>query len=91
MENHLTDMVRVGIVTAVDGDSRRARVHFPDRKLTSGWLYLLNAPPTVKEQAVKEHPAGEHTVTAWMPAVNDRVLCLYIPVFGGDGFVLGGL
>lgn len=26
---------------------------------------------------------------AWMPKVNDTVLILYLPVFNGDGFVLG--
>lgn len=26
----------------------------------------------------------------WTPAINNRVLCLYLPVFNGDGFVLGG-
>lgn len=26
---------------------------------------------------------------SWIPAVNDKVLCLYLPVFNGDGFVLG--
>jgi len=25
-----------------------------------------------------------------MPKVNDRVLCLYLPIFNGDGIVLGG-
>lgn len=27
----------------------------------------------------------------WMPSINDTVLCLYVPVFNGDGFVLGVL
>ncbi len=27
----------------------------------------------------------------WMPSINDTVLCLYMPVFNGDGFVLGVL
>ena len=26
----------------------------------------------------------------WMPKVNDRVLCLYLSVFTGDAFGLGG-
>ena len=34
--------------------------------------------------------AGTH-LTYWMPKVNDRVLVLYLPVFNGDGFVLGGI
>jgi len=30
-------------------------------------------------------------VTGWMPKVGARVLVLYLPVFNGDGFILGGL
>lgn len=26
---------------------------------------------------------------SWMPSVNDTVLCLYFPVFNGDGYILG--
>lgn len=26
---------------------------------------------------------------AWTPYINDHVLCLYLPMFNGDGFVLG--
>ena len=26
---------------------------------------------------------------SWMPKVNDMVLVLYLPVFNGDGFILG--
>ncbi len=40
-------------------------------------------------QPSHSHPGS--TVTAWMPKVNSEVLCLYLPVFSGDGFVLGGL
>lgn len=39
--------------------------------------------------------AGSHGHTAsleyWMPKVNDNVLCLYLPLFSADGFVLGGI
>lgn len=39
--------------------------------------------------------AGDHSHTAnvygWMPRINDTVLVLYIPVYNGDGFVLGGI
>lgn len=34
---------------------------------------------------------GGSTVTVWLPKINELVLVLYLPVFGGDGFVLGGL
>lgn len=85
---HNTDMVRVGIVSAVNKEKRQIRVRYPDRKLTSGWLYVLKNPPAVKAE---DATAENFEVTAWMPAVGDRVLCLYIPVFGGDGFVIGGI
>lgn len=29
--------------------------------------------------------------TEWVPKVNEEVVCLYLPVFNGDGFVLGGI
>lgn len=36
---------------------------------------------------------GEHdhlaNSTYWMPKVNDTVLILYLPVFNGDGIILG--
>ena len=27
----------------------------------------------------------------WLPKINELVLVLYLPVFGGDGFVLGSV
>lgn len=27
----------------------------------------------------------------WLPEINELVLVVYLPVFGGDGFVLGGV
>jgi phage baseplate assembly protein gpV len=35
------------------------------------------------------HP-GTYT-TYWMPKVGDTVICLYLPVFNGDGVILGVL
>lgn len=37
-----------------------------------------------------DHLPGSY-VTYWMPKVNDIVLVLYLPVFNGDGYVLGQL
>ena len=36
------------------------------------------------------HLPGSH-LTYRMPKINDTVLCLYLPVFNADGFILGGL
>lgn len=82
--NLINNMVRVGIVTDVDKRNRRVRVHFPNLKMTSGWLYVLKSPTSIQI-------IFEFTADAWMPEINDKVLCLYSPVFNGDGFVLGGI
>lgn len=67
--------VRVGTVTAIDAKARKARVLFHDMGFTSGWL------------AVLRH--GQEGT--WMPKINDVAVVLYLPVFNGDGFVLGVL
>lgn len=43
-------------------------------------------PVTIEEDG--EHGHGAE-MAAWMPAVNDKVLVLYIQGFSADGFVLG--
>ena len=30
-------------------------------------------------------------VVWWLPAIDDTVVCLYLPCFNADGFVLGGI
>ena len=95
LENILENLVRVGTVTDVDGAGQRVRVKFRDTGLTSDWLRVLQRTDTwtgggqASTQPSHSHPGS--TVTAWMPKVNSEVLCLYLPVFSGDGFVLGGL
>ena len=45
--------------------------------------------------AASTDPAHDHLpgsfLTYWMPKVNDTVLCIYLPVFNADGFILGGI
>lgn len=69
------NFVRVGIVTAVDAVNRRARVLFQDMGFSSGWLKVLRH--------------GQQDT--WMPNINDSAVVLYLPVWQGDGFVLGVL
>lgn len=98
-ENIITNMVRVGIVSDVDKKKRCVRVRFPNLNLTSDWLYVLKNPPLIPDSKDPETQlalgplAHKHNldVNPWLPAVNDKVLCLYIPVFNGDGFVLGAI
>ena len=63
----------VRIGTVTDIKGNQARVLYPDSGMTSGWLSVL--------RHGSEDP--------WMPNINDVVLCLYIPVWNGDGFIVG--
>ncbi len=104
VEKILKRLVRVGTVTDVNRDKRMARVKFPDKNMSSGWLYVLAARPFIPDydgaQRTAESSGGEGdaafaghahdlTVLPWMPRVNATVLTLYLPVSDGDGFILG--
>lgn len=86
-------LIQIGTVTVVDHDAGKVRVKFPDTGLTSDWLCVLNNAPTVAVTAAEDTDGHRHgtTVFRWMPAVNDTVLVLYLPVFNSDGFVIGGI
>lgn len=104
-ENILVNLVRIGTVSSIDSGKRTARVIFEDKDIVSGWLHVLQRPYTglyIKSNGKHSHglPGGSNTeidgehdhsgnTTYWMPRVNDTVLVLYVPVFNGDGFVLG--
>ena len=40
---------------------------------------------------VEDHDHRGSCVAFWMPRVNDTVLVLYLPVFQGDGYIVGGV
>lgn len=103
-DTNLENLVRIGTVTAVDAGKRQARVKFEDTGLSSGWLYVLAAPPSVPDYNApqrtefEEGGSGEtayeshsHSliIKPWMPKVNETVLTLYLPGDNADGFVLG--
>lgn len=106
-ENILANLVRIGTVSSVDNGKRVVRVIFEDKDIVSGWLHVLQRPNTgvsIKDNGKHSHelPGGGKTetdgshdhsgyTTNWMPRVNDTVLVLYVPVFNGDGFVLGAI
>ncbi len=95
--NQIEDMIRIGKVNDIREDERTARVFFEDTKVMSGWLKVLKNTPFIpdKDAAQETASADGHKhdliIKPWMPNVGDAVLCLYMPVFGGDGYVLGGL
>ena len=71
----MENFVRVGTVTAVNTKTRKARVLFQDMGFSSGWLAVLRNGQT----------------DTWMPKVNDTAVVLYLPVWQGDGYILGVL
>lgn len=101
----LDGLVRVGTVSDRNATAHKVRVYFPDLDLTSDWLFCLQRPSSVTISGASGHThqieggatgeAGAHThngsAGAWTPAINEQVLCLFLPVQDGDGFVLGGI
>jgi len=99
-------MLRIGRVSDIDSDNRKVRVRFEDVGSVSGWLKVLQSPPSIPkpggiqrtentaggtgENAFAEH-SHELKITSWLPNISDIVLCIYDPVFNGDGYVLGAL
>ena len=77
----LSRCIRVGRVSSVDAADASVRVTFPDRD------DMVSAPLKVLMRGSKL------TKDYWMPAVDDQVLCLYLPDSGGKGsgagYVLG--
>lgn len=77
-EEILKNMVRIGEVSDTNSNDRTARVIFHDlNDMVSGWMKVL------------QHPYAKSVY--WMPSVNQTVLCLYLPVWNGDGIILGVL
>ncbi len=97
------NMVRVGVVSDINANAKTARVIFPDSgNLVSGWLYVLQFPGiTMNSAGGHNHSYSEgttgwggghtHTLTGWMPAVKDRVLCLMMCGSETDGYILGAI
>lgn len=104
VENALENIVRIGTVTWVDLNKRLARVKFQDTDNQSGKLYVLANRSYIPDYgdtqrtefetggggaAAFENHKHNLIVKPWMPKVNATVLCLYLPVWNGDGFILG--
>ena len=97
------NMLRVGIVSAVNADKKQVRVIFPESNdLVSDWLYVLQRSDETDSQGGHRHTdsvggstsyGGGHThkIAGWMPKVKDRVLCAMMCGEETDGFVLGAI
>lgn len=103
-EGILQNLVRIGTVTDTDNAKRLARVKFQDTGITSDWLFVLASRPYIPDydgpQQTENRAGGagyalfeDHNhplkIKPWMPKVNATVLCIYLPVFNADGFILG--
>ena len=82
------NMIRVGIVSAVNASTKQARVIFPEsNNLVSDWLYVLQ-----RTDETTTHVDGHiHKITGWMPKVRERVLCVMMCGDETDGYVLGAI
>ena len=103
----LSGLVRVGIVTDLDAAGCRARVKYQSENMTSGWLRVLQhrgAALKIEAEANHSHSTGDgstggagghghdgSSLGEWMPEINSVVLCLYLPMEDGDGYILGGV
>lgn len=91
------DMIRIGKVNDVKDEERTARVFFEDTKVMSGWLKVIASPPFIpgKDVPQETESADGHrhslVIKPWMPSVGDKVLCIFLPCFDGDGYILGGI
>lgn len=103
-ETALENLVRIGTVTWIDPVKRVARVKFKDTDLPSAPLHVLANRPYIPDyevphrteykgggigDSIYEEHAHQLIIKPWMPKVNAVVLCLYLPVWNGDGYILG--
>ena len=86
-------MIRIGTVSSVNLSARTARVRFHDLGYTSGDLRVLQSRPMVRVEQGFGPDGHRHevTVTPWMPAVDDTVVCQYAENSKGAGIITGRL
>lgn len=85
------DFVRIGKVTAIDAGTMKVRVQFPDTDIISDWLPVLRHKSPAGNTGTSSGHTHSVTLGHWMPQTGDTVLCLYLPGFNSDGYVLGGI
>ena len=78
----LSSLVRTGSVSSLNPEKHQARVYYEDVGMVSDWLPVIQ-----KNNA--DSTAESPPWPCWMPKVGEQVLVLYLPMFNGEGFVLG--
>lgn len=90
MEERLIQrMIQVGTVTDLDRPGRKVRVLFKVSGMSSGWLTVLQQDGADLNIASADGHTHTGSSGTWMPKINDTVLCLFPPVSGADGYVVG--
>lgn len=79
--NIIKNLFRIGVISSINEGAMTARVKFADRNNTESYdLHLLNRGSKVHKDY-------------WIPAIDEQVLCCYLPAIGGggvgEGFILG--
>jgi len=93
-------MIRVGKVSAVDANNKKARVFYPSMSnMVSDWLPVLQFPSATTNSAgghkhkepAETDSAGYHSHNQlnWMPKVNDKVLVIMEYGFNSNGYIAG--
>jgi phage baseplate assembly protein gpV len=75
LESKVASIIRVGVVDTVDRTKCRVTVTFPGGFKSAGL-------PVMVKQSVENRDF-------WMPAVDEQVLCVFLPTGTEAGFVLG--
>ena len=75
LERKVSSMVRVGVVDTVDRTTCRVTVAFPGG-------FKSDELPVLVKQSVENRDF-------WMPAVDEQVLCVFLPTGSEVGFVVG--
>lgn len=86
-DTDISTLIQTGVVEAIDPAARRARVRFSEQH--SGWLYVLQHPGAKVRVETEDGHTHTAAIDVWMPKINEQVLAVYLPVPGGDGFILG--
>lgn len=76
MSGEFWNIIRIGIVQALDYDRARAKVTFEELEITSDWLPVL------------QRSAGA-TADYWLPGLGEHVVCIFYSDGTEEGCIVG--
>lgn len=77
LEDRLSNIMRVGVVSSVDPEAGTVRVAFKDRDNMESYDLPVLVKNTLENRDY------------WMPDIDEQVLCVFLPIGLESGFVLG--